>query len=217
MIIGVILLVLAATLIGLAVWVLNKYQKSAGIFYYSGFLFGLGLIALTDALLYLLPVAVDPWIARTGYMTGVFTFSMLLMFTANYPRPIFSRRPLHVIWWLGPLLFFFPIFLMNETTVQAIVRQGNGFIETHGAYFWTFPLFVAGYGILTVINLFRQLKGVVGSEQRRVRIFLATLVFAIILASVFDVLLPALGHPRYPVGINSGAIIFALSVAIIVK
>lgn len=217
MTIGIFLLAIAVVLVGLSVWILKKYQKSPGIIYYSGFLLGLGLIGLTDALLYLLPAAADIWIARTGYVFGALTFAMLVQFTANFPTKLSARMYSRGDAWLGPLLVFIPFFLLNADTVRTIVRQGNGFVETHGTFFWIFPVFAIGYGILAIVNLCYQLRSAVGNDLRRVRIFLAALILTVALASVFDVLLPALGHPRYPIGINGGAGIFALSVAIIVK
>lgn len=213
-----ILALLAACLLGLAMWIISRYQSSPSILYYAGFLFGLATIAATQAALSVdLPVDQATLLTRLGYLGGVWTFSMLLMFSWYYPVPNRHLPKQANLLWIVPIVFFVPFALSSSSFIQYAQTTTSGLLEHHGQLFLVFPLFVLAYVIAALRNLIAKLGYVRVKQRNDTQTFIWVLIVATLAGLIFDVLLPATGRMRIPIGIYSSAVLFGLSTYIVAK
>lgn len=209
---------LSAALLVLAVWMLKRYQPSLRIQYYAGFLTGLsGIAAIQATIFFPLSTAAIITLTRFGFLAGVVTFTMLLMFSWYYPIPSASLPKQSFLFWVVPFAFFVPFVLFNPDFVRSVEVASAGTRELYGPSFYVFPAFVAAYVLLALRNLGSKLQFVSGREQRDTRLFIWALIVATLSGFIFDVILPATGRPRVPIGIYSTAVVFGLSAYIVAK
>lgn len=216
----ILLILLSLSLLGLAIWLIKRYQPSSLTRYYVGFLFGLATIAGVHGLIFLSingPVELLTLLDKFGYLGGVITFSMLLQFSFYYPIPSAKIPNRSELLWIVPLVFFIPYFLLSEIAIQQAMELNGGVKEIYGPGFFIFPLFVITYVIWTIINLVKKIKITQGPEQRNTRLFIIVLILATLAGVIFDVVIPALGNTRQPIGIYTSGILFGLSVFIITR
>ncbi len=207
---------LALLLLGLSLWLLTRYQASAGIRYYAGFLFGLAVLAAVSGLIYVVPAAVLLVVTRIGYIAGAWTFSMLLLFSWYFPTPSASTPRQANMFWVVPLAFFIPLALWSPDFISGVALWGSGSVESHGHLFFLLPIFIGFCVVWAFKNLVQKITG-----DRKARTDLVTfswvLIVTTVLGVVFDIILPATGRPRIPIGIYSSAVLFGLSTYIIAR
>lgn len=207
---------LALLLVGLSLWLLTRYQSAPAIRYYAGFLFGLAILATVSGLLYISPDTMTVTLTRVGYIAGIWTFSMLLVFSWFFPSPSPSTPTQSNLFWLLPLAFFIPLILWSPDFVVGAAVSGSGTIENHGSLFILFPIFVMIYVVWSFVNLLQKITGAKSARADLVT-FSWVLMVATVLGVIFDVILPASGHSRIPVGIYSSSILFALTTSIVAR
>lgn len=214
------LFLLALALTALAVWMLRRYQPGASIRYYAAFLLGLALIAMLHGMISLFidgPVELLTMFDKFGYVSGVFTFSMLLLFSFHYPIPSAATPQRSELLWIVPLAFFIPYLLFSDMAIKSVMAVNGGLRESYGPGFFIFPAFVLVYVAWAIINLINKLGFTVGRELQNTRLFILVLICSAIVGFVFDVLYPFLGSVRYPAGVYAGGALFGLSVFIVTR
>lgn len=213
MILHVIILgFLAAAYLALGLWIHAKYQRSAAIQSFVGFLLGLAALSLAS-LLYQL--SSEPSIlfriAQFGYLSGVFTFSMMLVFSWNYPIPSTSSPKNQTLFWIVPLVFFLPLLFLSDGFLKAVEVVGAQRREVAGSLYWLFPVMVTTYFIWALINFFRKLKFLEGKQLRAMRVFVWAFVASAFVGVAFDVVLPAIRGVRGPYGIELSLALVGIS------
>lgn len=209
---------ISLALLSLAIWIFVRYQKTNSILYLCGFLLGLSLIAGISALVFL-PLSTESitLLTRAGYLGGVLTFSMLLMFSWYFPTLSRSIPKRDHLFWIVPLSFFPPYILLNPSFLVSAEHTPTGTQETTGNGYWVFLTFVIVYFLPTLRNLFRKLPSVSGKEQRDLKLFTWALVVAAMLGVIFDVIIPATGRPRVPIGVYSSTLLLGIASYIVMK
>lgn len=209
---------LSVLLLVLSLWILLRYSRTSAILSFCGFLLGLAFVAAVSAFSTIhYSDATLLGISKFGYVSTVFTATMLFIFSWHYP--LVSRgvpRHLH-LYWLLPLAFFTPIIIFSSEFIRSVRFTDGKLLEIIGIWYWTFPVFVivsVGYAIRNFFLKFRVTNGI---EQRNARYFLIVLIVSTVLAIIFDVVLPALGFERTYLGIESSAILFLISTYIVIK
>lgn len=142
---------------------------------------------------------------------------MLLMFSWHYPIPSRNIPANSHLFWIVPLAFFLPYILLTDVFIPGI-RILNGYpTEVHGPGYWVFPVFVLVYFVWFVVNFATKLKYVHGTLYQDTLAFMWLLILSAAAGVLFDVVLPALGSPRIPLGIYSAIPIVGLSTYIVLK
>jgi hypothetical protein len=139
------------------------------------------------------------------------------MLSWYYPIPSASIPKQTILFWLIPLIFFIPYILFNPSFIHGVERVGTALKESYGPAYFVFPLFVLGYVTWSLKNLISKLKFVEGRQLRDTRLFIWAFILAVLSGLVFDVMVPATGRPRVPIGIYSSVIIYGLSAYIMAK
>lgn len=209
---------LAVALLALAIWIYYRYQKGPSILYLCGFLLGLSLIAAVSSMIFL-PLSETSLLllARLGYVAGVLTFSMLLMFSWYFPIPSAKIPRNDILWWVIPLSFFVPYALLSPVLIQAVEVTDRGLQELPGSGYWVFPVFVIAYYVLALKNFFQKFRYTSGKEQKNLRVFVIALIIAAFAGTVFDVIIPAITGTRVQIGIYTAGALFGISAYIVMK
>ncbi|MBI2984616.1 MAG: hypothetical protein HYY50_03255 [Candidatus Kerfeldbacteria bacterium] len=212
------LFILAASLLSLSGWMVQRYQRSPSITYYAGFLSALSAIAIIQGSLFLnLESPVVLFLTRLGYLAGAATFSFLLLFTWYFPIPS-QRIPKNDRWYLLlPIVFFLPLVLFNPSFIRNVVLADGFWHEIHGPLFWVFPIFVSVYVVWSLANLVTKFRYVQSPQWGSIKVFMVALIAAVLSGLIFDVLIPVTGRPRIPIGIYSASLLFGFSTYIVAK
>lgn len=214
---SIVLYTLASGMLVLATTMFVQYQRSESIRYYFGFLLGLSVIAFAQASLPILDKESSLLlVTRIGYFGGIVTFTMLLMFSLYFPVPTATRVRIPALLWVVPIAFFTPLILLSNSFVSSVTLVSPWTKEVYGPAFFLFPGLVIVYVIWSIHNLFLKRELTQGTS-RPTGLLLWTLLGSMSLGLVFDVLLPAIGQTRIPVGIFSAIVLFGLSTFIVLK
>lgn len=214
-----ILLLIAAVLIWLSLRLFSKYQKTPAITY-LGFLFlALAVLATITGTIGISTNDGNVLIlTRLGYLFGVLVFSMMLMTSWYFPVPSanFPRRT--ELFWIVPVAFFLPLTVLSNSLIQGIERFNGNIKEVAGPAFFLFPLLVAVYFILSLINLIKKLSSVQGEQRKHLQLIIAGLCLGAGSAVIFDAVLPFFGFPaRHFVSIELASVFIGSSVFIVTR
>lgn len=202
------LLGIALALVVLAGRLFLKYQKTPSIQYYASMFLGLAFLAAITAAI---PLTADDGLAlfltRLGYLVGVGVFSMMLLFSWYYPVPMsMPKKP--ELFWIIPMVFFFPFALMSDMLVQGVERTERGIGEVAGPGFLVFIVVIAASFVWSLVNLGLKLRFVAGAQRRNTIFVLLGLVLGAGSSVIFDGLLPLFGHPvRHYVSVELSSVL----------
>lgn len=193
MVIGIVLLAVAAIEVVVGLWLIFGYRRSAPTLWYGFLALGIALYVAANGFGFtgILSGHLSEHLAWTG---GAFATIFILPFSFTYPIIRKSNRELLplVLWPLAifPLAILFTRLIIDQ---QSIVQFGKGYATSTGPYFWTFIVFFAIYWIWAVANLVRSFAGSDGQHRTYLKAILSGLVISLVISSTFDIVIPLLG------------------------
>lgn len=214
-----LLLILALLDFGLGAWILGKYQRSRSILALGGLLFGLAALCV---LLAAMSVTSDPAVrlglGRLATLAGVWTFSLIYLFSVYYPSPSvgqvgFSRFVLPVA-----LAFFIPLVYFGPNFLQSVSLHDGVPEAVTGTSYFIFSFYAAAIFLFGMVNLLAKVSRLQGAERRQTAIMSIALLGSGAIGLVTDVMMPALklGHPPF-IGLESSAAIVGVAAVIALK
>lgn len=197
MIIGYILVILAALEIFLGFYFLTRYQKSLTSVCYALFVLGSAVYVGSNGLGYILHSFF--WGERMGWLGGVLATTFYLPFSFAFPFPRKKIREL-VPWVLWPLVVFGGGVLFTSlfiTDQGALHKYGEGYKTATGEYFWFLLIFLVGYWTWSITNLIRVHRITGGVHRTLVRYVLIGTLISLAASMIFDVTLPLIAFSRF--------------------
>lgn len=190
MTIGFILLVLALAELVIGIRFLFRYQRSTTSVFYGFFCFSVALYVGANAIGFL-HVANGNTAERLGWAGGAIATAFFLPFTYVFPLPQRTGRELFP-WAFWPVLLFGFGMLFSDVFIQTpgVINYGQGYQTTTGSYFWVFLIFFGFYWLWSLVNLARSYQHSDGIHRIQIRVIIVGIVFSLIAASIFDIILP---------------------------
>jgi hypothetical protein len=207
-----------AVSLGTAIWMVGKYQRALSTTYLAGLLVGLSVMMLAQVVLFTThQLSTAILFDRLGFFGGVWTYSMILMFCLYFPFPSKQMIKNSALLWIVPNVFFIPYIFLNSSFLTHINFITGGIQETYGKSFWLFPIIIILYFISSVIVLLIKAPSAKGVMRGSLLLFVVTLFIVAGLAGYFDVIRPATGHPRIPIGGIYALLLFGVSAYTLAK
>ncbi len=214
-----ILLLIAAVLVWLSSRLFLKYQKAPAITYLSFLFLALAVLATITGIIGISTNDGNVLVlTRLGYLFGVAVFSMMLMTSWYFPVPSPNLLRRTELFWIVPVAFFLPLTVLSSSLVQGIERFNGNVKEVAGPAFFLFPLLVAVYFILSLVNLIKKLGTVQGEQRKHLQLIIAGLCLGAGSAVIFDGVLPFFNFPaRHYVSIELASVFIGSSVFIMTR
>lgn len=197
MIIGYILVILAALEIFLGFYFLTRYQKSLTSVCYGLFALGSAVYVGSNGLGYILHSFFFG--ERLGWLGGILATTFYLPFSFAFPYPRKKLRELFA-WILWPLIIFgggivfTNLFIAGQSGIR---RFGEGYKTATGEYFWLLLVFLVGYWAWSITNLVRVYRMSGGVHRTLVRYVLIGTLISLMASIIFDVTLPIVAVSRF--------------------
>lgn len=199
-------------------WMIKKYQRSPSVIYLSGVLLGLAIMMTAQVVLFSTKdLSTALLFDRLGFFGGVWTFSMILMFSLFFPFPTKRLPHNNALLWILPNVFFLPYIFLNPSFLKSVDFVAAGVHENYGMSFWLFPLVIGAFFISSVVVLLKKVPLAQGVTQSSIRLFVLTLFVTTGLAIFFDVVRPAFGYPRIPISGLYALLLFSVSTYVLAR
>ncbi|USN53788.1 MAG: hypothetical protein H6760_01300 [Candidatus Nomurabacteria bacterium] len=193
-------------------------MQTLSIRYYSGFLFGLALIALLNGLLLLFGGQESQTVLhKIGFISGTFTFVMFFMFSKYFPISTARPNSRDILFWVIPITFFIPFILFNQQFIQSVIIENGISKPTFGVWYTPFMLVLATFVLGAIYNLIQKYKITTELEIRKnIRDITAVFFVSGLLGFLLDVVLPRFNvYTAHYFAIESSLFV-ALTTAIII-
>lgn len=197
MIIGYVLLIIAAAQILIGFTLIFRYQKKQATVYYGLFAIGIAIYAAANGLGFLYQISSNTAEA-VSWSGGVLATIFFLLFSFSFP---ISRKPIEdllslMIW---PMVVLIPAILFTEAILEKTltIKFGEGYMTPAGPLFWLLLLFIGVYWCWGIGNLVRAYRRSDGFYRRFLKILSVGVTSTLIVTLSFDVVLPLLIKSHY--------------------
>ena len=190
MIIGYILLIIAAAQILIVCTLIFRYQKKQATVYYGLFAIGIAIYVTGNGFGFtrLIETNLAESIAWVG---GVLATTFFLVFSFTFPiskKQIADLLPL-ILW---PVIVFIPNLFFTEAIIGKSLTEpfGEGYQTDTGPLFWLLLSFIGIYWIWGIGNLIKAYRQSDGFYRRFLKILSIGVTGTLIVTLAFDVVLP---------------------------
>lgn len=201
---NIFLLFITITLLAVGVYVLSKERKS--LINQSFFLFVCGISLWTVGFVFL-SATEDFFFNRIILFGGLLLAYAVFLFSNVFPnRTSISRRA----WWLSlPFLAAALLIIPPHLIIQkTVITESGGLQPMNGPLFPVYAFILTLYVALTFYNLIKSYRHSSGRTRLQMKYFFSGLVFIVIMALIFDAILPGINITEFNIFGPLASIVF---------
>jgi len=197
MLIGYILLAIAAVEIYIGLVLLFRYQHSLATVFYGLFSISVALYAGSNGFAYVQTIFSNNAAEYLSWVGAMPIAAFLLSFSFSFPAPKRQLREL-IPWIIWPLVIFIPGLLFTDLFIQhTTIPFVPGQKTSSGALLWFFLLIFGIYMVWAFRNLIVSYKTTTGYYRWLLKILIIGLILSFIVSSIFDITIPLITETNF--------------------
>ncbi|MFH2097410.1 MAG: histidine kinase N-terminal 7TM domain-containing protein [bacterium] len=174
-----------------AIYLFNRYQKTASIIFFGFFALFVSLWVLSNAfgLVFEPGSSLVEYIWRTAFVSAVLLFPFLYLFVLSYPLPPFQINWRLILFALSPAIIMSVLIYSTDSFIIGFANSRFGTTEFGSAYvFYTW--FIILIYILILVEMINKVRRLDGLHKKQMQYFLYAILIAGVIGILFNLVLP---------------------------